>query len=74
MIIYFLKRENFHRRKKWAGMIEYVRLFTLLRLRNMRPLVLHLIMNMYISHRMQVRFGTAWYEFIYTTEIHKVLL
>ena len=39
--------------------IEYVRLFTLLRLRNMCPLVLRLIMNMYISHRMQVRFGTA---------------
>ena len=39
--------------------IEYVRLFTLLRLRNMCPLVLRLIMNMYISQRMQVRFGTA---------------
>ena len=30
-----------------------------LRLRNMCPLVLCLIMNMYISQRMQVRFGTA---------------
>ena len=30
-----------------------------LRLRNMCPLVLSLIMNMYISQRMQVRFGTA---------------
>ena len=39
--------------------IEYVRLFTLLRLRNMCPLVLRLIINMYISQRMQVRFGTA---------------
>ena len=39
--------------------IEYVRLFTLLRLRNMCPLVLRLIMNMYISQRMQVRFSTA---------------
>ena len=39
--------------------IEYVRLFTLLRLRNMCPLVLRLIMNMYISKKMQVRFGTA---------------
>ena len=39
--------------------IEYVRLFTLLRLRNMCPRVLRLIMNMYISQRMQLRFGTA---------------
>ena len=39
--------------------IEYVRLFTLLCLRNMCSLVLRLIMNMYISQRMQVRFGTA---------------
>ena len=39
--------------------IEYVRLFTLLRLRNMCPCVLRLIMNMYISQRMQLRFGTA---------------
>ena len=41
--------------------IEYVRLFTLLRLRNMCPLVLRLIINIYIyiSQRMQVRFGPA---------------
>ena len=39
--------------------IAYVRLLTLLRLRKNLPLVLRLIMNMYISQRMQVRFGTA---------------
>ena len=45
--------------------IEYVRLFTLLRLRNMCPLVLRLIMNMYISQRMQVRVGTAMSSHLY---------
>ena len=40
-------------------LVLFVRLFSLLRLRNMCPLVLHLIMNMYISQRMQVSFGTA---------------
>ena len=39
--------------------IEYVSLFTLLRLRNMCPLVLRLIMTIYISLIMQVRFGPA---------------
>ena len=39
--------------------IEYVRLFTLLRLRNMCTLVLRLLINIFLSQRMQVRFGTA---------------
>ena len=39
--------------------IEYVRLFTLLRLRNMCPVVLRLIMNIIYLKKMQVRFGTA---------------
>ena len=37
--------------------IEYVRLFKLLRERNMCPIVLRLIIAMYISQMMQVRWG-----------------
>ena len=37
--------------------IEYVRLFELLRDRNMCPIVLRLIFTMYISQKMQVRWG-----------------
>ena len=37
--------------------IEYVRLFELLRDRNMCPIVLRLIITMYISQKMQVRWG-----------------
>ena len=37
--------------------IEYVRLFELLRCRNMCPIVLRLIITMYISQKMQVRWG-----------------
>ena len=37
--------------------IEYVRLFKLLRDRNMCPIVLRLIITMYISQKMQVRWG-----------------
>ena len=47
--------------------IEYVRLFTLLRLRNMCPLVLRLVMNMYISQRIQVIFGTVVTDLIMRT-------
>ena len=39
--------------------MEYVRLFTLLRLRNICALILRLILNMYISEKMRARFGTA---------------
>ena len=37
--------------------IEYVRLFKLLRERNMCPIVLRLIIALYISQMMQVRWG-----------------
>ena len=40
--------------------IEYASLFNYLRFRNMCPVVLRLIMNMYISQKMQVRFNNSW--------------
>ena len=39
--------------------IEYASLFNHLRSRNMCPVVLRLIMNMYISQKMQVRFSNS---------------
>ena len=39
--------------------IEYASLFNHLRSRNMCPVVLPLIMNMYISQKMQVRFSNS---------------
>ena len=39
--------------------IEYASLFTYLRSRNMCLVVLRLIMNMYISQKMQVRFSIS---------------
>ena len=39
--------------------LEYMRLFTILREHNMCPLVIRLIMNMYITQNMQVRWNSS---------------